>query len=396
MNPTFVLYGTPGSLYTAKVRAYLRKQRIPFEERAAGDPRFANEVLPQIGRWIIPVLQKPEGMLVQDGAVIIDELEAGARSGPSAYPKDPLLRVIAHLFELFGGEGLLRPAMHYRWNFDDDNLAFIKADFIAGLAPGRSPEEQEGAFALASGRMRKATTAFGVTAQNTGLVEAAYLDFLARFDAHLRATPYLLGSTPTLGDYGMIGPLFAHLGRDPRPASLMKRVAPRVWRWVERMNAPDEDAPEYLGQAPAWIDPLASGSTLEQLMRFVAEDYLPEIEAHVAFANQWLTAHPELQAGTNGLPKPGERSIGRTRVAWRSQEIEVAVMPYRLFLLQRLQDAAAALDAEQGMALRALFARTGLEPLLELRCRRRVLRQGHLEVWGEDEGALCKAYRRDG
>ena len=60
MNPTFVLYGTPGSLYTAKVRAYLRKQRIPFEERAAGDPRFANEVLPQIGRWIIPVLQTPE------------------------------------------------------------------------------------------------------------------------------------------------------------------------------------------------------------------------------------------------------------------------------------------------------------------------------------------------
>ena len=386
-----VLYGTPGSLYTAKVRAYLRKQRIAFEERAAGDPRFATEVLPQIGRWIIPVLQAPGGALVQDGAVIIDHLEAGVRSGPSAYPPDALLREIARLFELFGGEGLLRPAMHYRWNFDEANLAFIKADFIAGLAPGRSPEEQEGAFALASGRMRKATTAFGVTAQNGAAVEEAYLDFLARFDAHLRATPYLLGSTPTLGDYGMIGPLFAHLGRDPHPATLMKRAAPRVWRWVERMNAPDADAPEYLGQAPAWIDPLASGSTLEQLMRFVAEDYLPEIQAHVAFANQWLAARPDLQAGTNGLPKPGERSIGRARVAWRGQEIEVTVMPYRLYLLQRLQDAAAALDAAPGAELRALFARTGLEPLLELRCRRRVLRHGHLEVWGPESGPVAQA-----
>ena len=70
-----VLYGMPGSLYTAKVRAYLRKQRIEFEERAAGDPRFMNEILPQIGRWIVPVVQLPDGTLLQDGAVFSDPFE---------------------------------------------------------------------------------------------------------------------------------------------------------------------------------------------------------------------------------------------------------------------------------------------------------------------------------
>jgi len=42
------------------------------------------------------------------------------------YPEDPVIKAISLLFELFGNEGLLRPAMHYRWNFDDDNLDFLK------------------------------------------------------------------------------------------------------------------------------------------------------------------------------------------------------------------------------------------------------------------------------
>jgi hypothetical protein len=33
MNTSPILYGMSGSLYTAKVRSYLRKQRIAFEER---------------------------------------------------------------------------------------------------------------------------------------------------------------------------------------------------------------------------------------------------------------------------------------------------------------------------------------------------------------------------
>jgi hypothetical protein len=39
-----------------------------------------------------------------------------------------------------------------------------------------------------------------------------------------------------------MGPLYAHLARDPYPSVLMKQQAQRVWRWVERMNAPVLDA----------------------------------------------------------------------------------------------------------------------------------------------------------
>jgi glutathione S-transferase len=388
-----ILYGMPASLYTAKVRSYLKKQGIAFEERPAGDPRFMTEILPQIGRWIIPVVQLPDGTLLQDGAVIIDHFEAQEMGhGPRALPENPLLAVLAHLFELFGGEGLLRSAMHYRWNFDAENLDFLRADFGSTLAPGAPIAQQNEVFQFASKRMRDATVAFGVNSTTISEVEASTIEFLQRFDRHLANTPYLLGSTPTYADYGLIAPFFALLGRDPLPSLLMKKVAPRVWRWVERMNAPDADTGEYLGKARDWLNPMDNAQTLEAMLQFVAEDYLPEIVAHVEFANSWLAKRPDLAAGTNGHPKPGERAIGITQVQWRGHSMDVLVMPYRIFMLQRVQDAAQRLNTEQDRQLRDLFSRTGLSEVLKLRCRRRVLRQGHFEVWGPDADASPQGF----
>ena len=118
----YTLYGAPASLYTGKARSYLRTQGIPFVERSPGSDRYLNEIAPAVGRWIIPCMETPDGTIVQDGADIIDHFERGPGQSLrryNAYPTSPLLLAVARVFELFGGEGLLRPAMHYRWNFDD-------------------------------------------------------------------------------------------------------------------------------------------------------------------------------------------------------------------------------------------------------------------------------------
>jgi hypothetical protein len=122
--------------------------------------------------------------------------------------------------------------------------------------------------------------------------------------------------------------------------------------------------------------------TLVAMMRFVAEEYLSEITAHVEYANNWLTEQTDLVTGTNGLPDPGARGIGMTAFDWRGIEIQTAVMPYRFWLLQRLQDAVAACDAASQTAIRAAFRNAGLESILDLRTIRRVERANHLEVWG--------------
>ena len=372
----WVLYGMPGSLYTAKARSYLRKQGLPLEQRVPGDPRFGMEILPATGRWIVPVMQTPDGAIVQDGLDIIDHMEAAGLALRSAYPTDPVEKTISLIFEMFGGEGLLRPAMHYRWNFDTDNLAFLQRDFVTALQPGADAERCAAVFANSSGRMRKAAVTFGVTPDTFATVEAAYHEFLARLDAHLSVYPFLLGNEPTIGDYGLIAPLHAHLSRDPHPSKLMKDRAVAVWRWVERMTEPDDDVGEFLG-LPAPDTAALASPTLAHLLAFVAHDYLPEVEAMVGFINNWLAEQP-----ADTLPdKPIERGIGRVGFTWRGHDIQVGVMPYRLILLQRIQDAAEMLSPADAARLSDMLGPAGLDGLLNLKAARRVVRRDNREWW---------------
>ncbi len=371
---TAKLFGMPGSLYTARARSYLIKQRIDFEEAIPADPAWP-AITQAIGRWIIPVLVLPDGRMIQDGVAIIDHYEAqGVRR--SAYPETPVHRAVAHLFELYGAEGMLRPAMHYRWSFDADNLAFLRRDFMSGLMPAATGDAEEAIFLGASGRMRKAAASFGVAEATAPAIEASYLAFLGLLDAHLADYPYLLGGRPTIGDYGLIGPLYAHLARDPVPAAIMKSDFFHVWRWTERMNAAQALLGGHAARGEALIDDDGVPETLKALMRFVADDFLPELAAHVAFANDWLAERPDLVAGTNGLDNPGARGIGMASFEWRGHELTTAVLPYRFWVLDRVQ-AAVADEA------RPLFEEAGLGPLLALRTDRPVERRGNLEVWGD-------------
>lgn len=372
------LFGMPGSLYTAKARSYLIKQGIDFEEAIPADSEWP-AITKAIGRWIIPVLVTPIGEIIQDGTAIIDHIEAAGLARASAYPETPVHGAISLIFELFGGEGLLRPAMHYRWDFDTENLDFLRTDFVAALMPGATGEVRDAVFGAASGRMRKAKAAFGVSAETAPTIEASYEAFLALLDAHFARHPYLLGGRPTIGDYGLIAPLYAHLARDPYPAKMMKTRFYWVWRWVERMNA-SRALLDGLSADEQLLPDDAVPETLVALLRYIADDFLPELVAHVAHANRWIDDHPDLQAGTNGLPDPGTRAIGMVSFDWRGHAIETVVMPYRSYLLQRVQAAIADAGAPMGV----LLADTGLNVLAELKTHRPVERLGNFEVWGAD------------
>jgi glutathione S-transferase/Ni,Fe-hydrogenase III component G len=381
MDP-YTLYAMPGSLYSGKARSYLRKHRIDYVEVAPGDARYTDQVVPAIGRWIIPVLQTGDGTLVQDTVDIIDHLDAGVAPERSAYPATPVHRAVAHLLELFGGEGLLRPAMHYRWHFDDTNVAFLSKDFSAALAVGADDDTRDAVFAFSSDRMRSATAAFGVTEDLVPEIERSYEEFLDLFDAHLAGSPYLLGGRPTIGDFGFFGPLYAHLARDPYPSVLMKQRAQRVWRWVERMNSPVLDASEYGDVSEALFDDDGVPDTLRALLAYIGEEYLAEAVDQVAAVDRWLAEHPDAAEGEVVLGKPNRRFSGTTTFDWRGHPMTVAVVPYRLFLIKRLQDAVAEADPAAQQSIRTVFAEAGLDPLLDVRPRRLVVRADNREVWG--------------
>lgn len=374
----YKLYGMAASLYTGKVRAYMRRNQIPFIEEKAGGERFNTVVREAVGRWIIPVIETPDGDFVQDGTDILDHFEAKGYSTQSIYPEDPRLKTIAYLFELFGSEGMLRAAMHYRWNFDETNLKFLQHTFEDVLPNGLTKEERETVFLHASGRMRKAAINFGVTPETYQTVEDSYAEFLSLFEAHLEDRPFLLGGYPTIGDYGLFSPLYAHLARDPKPLHLMQTTAPRVYRWTERMNAPEHVIDErMLKSGDVLFDGNVIPETLKALMRFIAEDYLPEISAHVAFTNQWLAEQTDSKLAPTSLG----RGIGMAEFNWRGHTVKTAVMPYRTYLLQRLHDSFDGLKADEQASVRALLSETNLAEILELRSSRRVIRKNHLEAW---------------
>lgn len=383
---TYRLYGMGASLFTARARSYMRMNAVPFTEVKAGSAEFTGEIIPQIGRWIIPVIKTPEGTIIQDGADIIDALDEAGFSKKPIYPSDPKLLAIAHVFELFGSHGLLKPAMHYRWNFDEANLAFLRETFRDVLPSDLPPEAEDAAFLHASGRMRQASQILGVTAESQTLVEESYGEFLALMEHHLRKCPFILGGHATIADFGLIGAMYAHLGRDPAPLHLMQRRAPNVFRWTERMNM----AEAFMDASMAAMDgQLLDGEDLPDsllaLLRFISEDYLPEITAHVAHANDWLAKNPDIETGASTNNGSMKNSLGLSPFTWRGIDIQTLVIPYRFYLLQRLQDAFARQSASDQSAIRALLNTVGIEPILDLRTHRRIERQDNQEIWGEPQ-----------
>ena len=112
------------------------------------------------------------GAIVQAALDHFDLGEGRSLRRSSVRPESPTLLAISHLFEIFGGEGLLRPAMHYRWNFDDQNLDFIMSEFALNMPQSMTEEQAQQMFLKSSSRMRKAAVAFGVSPESQPLVES--------------------------------------------------------------------------------------------------------------------------------------------------------------------------------------------------------------------------------
>ncbi|NBR79687.1 MAG: glutathione S-transferase, partial [Alphaproteobacteria bacterium] len=156
MSDKYKLYTWSVSLYSAKARAYLIKQHIDYDDISPADPHYDAHIRPAIGRWIIPVMETPDDEIVQDGVDIIDWFESRNLARLPAYPTTPRHLVSTLIMEMFGGEGMLRPAMHYRWNFDADNLDFILQQFGLFAMPQLPAAERRDMALHAAGRMRKA------------------------------------------------------------------------------------------------------------------------------------------------------------------------------------------------------------------------------------------------
>ncbi len=264
----YKLYGSQASLFTGKARGYLRWKGTDFEEFAVNADVMKTIILPNVGWPVVPVIETPDGRIIQDTADIVDEVER-AEGGIPVMPTGPLQQFVTQLLHLFGDQWMVLPAMHYRWNYNED---WIYGEFGRSAAPDLSPEEQYRQGKENGQKFRGFVPMLGITDATIPGIEKSYEAFLADFSAHLEQHAYVFGARPSLADYALLGPLYAHLYRDPASGEIMKRLAPKVADWTERTIAGEKSDGELVGGD---VIP----ETLLPIMARHLDEHLPMLEA---------------------------------------------------------------------------------------------------------------------
>ena len=223
----------------------------------------------------------------------------------------------------------------------------------------------------------------GVTPETIPTVETAYCELLDALDEHLLHFPYLLGGYPSIADFGLMAPMYAHLARDPVPATMMKNRAPNVFRWTERMNLArigDGEFPDCAETYPA-NDEIPA--TLEPVLRLVFKDWGPQLLADAAHYEKWLAINPVMPAGTL-VSERGERnvhpSIGRIEYEWRGCVMQRSSSPHGLWHFGKAAAHAQALSGDAKSRFDALVRRTGGENVMGIRLTRSMMRRDYVLV----------------
>jgi glutathione S-transferase len=313
------LIGTEASYFTGKARSYLRWKGVDFSETSATPDVYRDLIQPRVGFPVIPVLLTPENEVIQDTSDIIAYIDK-RESGPSVYPSGPVQRLVSLLFELYADEWLVIPAMHYRWTYNED---WILAEFGRNAAPNAPAEEQVRIGRKVGERFRSFVPRIGVSEETLAGIEAHYEGFLADFSAHLRGQPFLLGGRPSLGDFALYGPLYAHLYRDPASGEMMKRLAPLVAEWVERMGAAKAGSGALLANdgVPLTLHPILKRQMVEQL---------PVLVEAAEALGEWAADQPT----ATRVP----RQLGQHEFTIGGRRGERAVITFSLFRLQNVLD----------------------------------------------------------
>lgn len=320
----YTLYGVEGSYYAAKTRSQLLRKGIPFEELPCDRTAFAEVIVPRVGYPVVPVVITPTGETLQDTAEIFTALEA-RHPEPALMPASTLRAFAASVMELLADEWLKLPALHYRWNYDAE---FATQMMGYNNDPRASAAEQRRVGAKIAAGFSTWPEHLGVTAATRAAVEAGFLDCLALLESHFSTHAFAFGEAPCLADCALMGPLYAHLYRDPYSGSIMRERAPAVCAWIARMRADEPSA----GQNPRTADEVPD--TIRAVLSHLARDCAPTLADANPLLQAWLGNRPD-----GALPRyVGKHrfTVGRGQ-AYAAEGIR-SIHPFELWKAQRVRD----------------------------------------------------------
>jgi glutathione S-transferase len=256
------LFSWEHSYFSGKARAYLRyKERMGdlntgFEDILATPELMMGLLTPATGSPAVPQVLAPDGSWVQDTSEIIDYLERRHTQVPviPSLRDSPRQAIASYLIEVLADEWLVVPGFWERWHYslegvEPSHLAFNEQQWGAVFAAGARGSERRAAgqslfeqgFGISEARTNpKGVYAglvhLGVSPETESAWWASLENVLDRLDAHLDRHDFALGGRPSLADFGLMGPLYAHVFRDATSGFMLRTRHPLVAEWVERTN----------------------------------------------------------------------------------------------------------------------------------------------------------------
>ncbi len=420
------LFSWEHSYFSGKVRAYLRyKHRNGalgggYEDILATPELIQGLLLPRSGSGAVPQLEAPDGTWIQDSSDIIDFCEAAHPATP-VVPASPVQRVVSYLIELLADEWMVVPGFWERWYFSEDGRSPSHRGFneqqwgavLAAGAPGAARRAAgagffETAFGISESRTRPrgvfaGLVSLGVDERTERAWQASQHRILGLLESHFGHHDYALGGRPSLADFGLLAPLYAHLYRDAVAGFALRTHFPVLSEWVERTNGEGalnarthgqklyslDERGDLVGRPATsdggeWLPGDAIAESLEPLVAVFFEEMWPVLRSSMRVLSDFIASEDHEAGGE--LPgktfttTPGFEAL-QTDDGALTHDFEIGgirgrrmVVPYQVWMLQRLADAVArssADDASHG-ALAAFFSKfeggsemLGLNALLE-------------------------------
>lgn len=326
------VYGVSVSYYTGKLEAYLRYKGLFYEmHHPYADQRRIKQLT---GAIQVPMVERDDGRWMSDSTPILLQLEKEHRHA-TILPSDPVVRFIAMLMEDYADEWLWRAAMHYRWSYEHDRelLSRILADEITNHL--KLPR-----FLRLRMLKRRQRTSFvikdGVTDTTRDHVEGGYHAALANMTRMLVNRPFLLGNSPSIADFGFMGPMLRHFGQDPTPAEIMRNEGPVVFDWLSRVwnTRGGNDSPSFLEKVPDDAMPM---------LKEVCETHLVQLRYNALAFGAGKTTFDTTVQGCDYRNLPVSR--------------------YRVYCLEQLRQRFKALDPDPQQAVQAMLNFEGADIL---------------------------------
>lgn len=329
----YTMYGTNCSYFTGKLEAYMRAKGIAFDyvEMNQGLFEYCGQ---KTGIVQLPCIETATGEWLTDTTPIIQHFEQRLPDLPAVTPQDDAVAYLSYLLEDLFDEWFWRPALYYRWAFDED------AQLMSRWLAKNFNDSPLPLFLQRRLMLFRQRTVFlkrdGVTKQTAPAIEALYKGSLAQLDKIFRRRSFLFGNRPCEADFGLFGPFFRHFFCDPTPGAIMLAEAPYVAAWVTRMWTLTPDQIADMGELKSVPD------DLDFFFEMIEQQYFPYLEAN---GRAFVSDQDEVRYSANGTQ-------------WR-----LPTAPYRVQCFNELKTRYLSLGDEERQRVQAVLPNGAIDAL---------------------------------